>query len=153
MVGAVSLYVWDEVAFSPLKHLDDRPLPKGVEEEVEPIFIPFPFTEKQVQPPPYAGAEEEWQSFITFSQNDKLRQRVKDDLSVLVKKAAEKNMIVRRWANKGEGFQLGPRWLIISFPERPPPEYVRWGYVNPFAPILVFFLLVTNTNYSQYRME
>ncbi|PSR83400.1 hypothetical protein BD289DRAFT_282230 [Coniella lustricola] len=127
MVGIVSLYVWEEIAFLPLKHLDSGPLPKGMEEELEPLFIPLPFTEKQVQPPPYAGSEEEWQSFKAFSQNHELRQRVKDDLSTLVKKAAEKNMIVRRWAKKGEGFQLGPRWLIISYPERPPPECVRWG--------------------------
>ncbi|KAF3764313.1 hypothetical protein M406DRAFT_330657 [Cryphonectria parasitica EP155] len=127
MVAGVCLYVWDEIAFLPLKNLDTRPLPKGLEEEVEPLFMPFPFTEKQVQPAPYAGAGEEWQSFIEFNKDDKLRQRVKDDLSTMVRKAAEKNNLLKKWTKTGEGFKLGPTWLIMTFPEKPPPEFIRWG--------------------------
>lgn len=121
------LYIWDEIAWSPLKNLDPTSLPRDMEKEVEPLFIPFPFTDRQVQPEPYAGAEEEWQSFVKFNKDTKLRQRVKHDLTVMVKKAAETNPFVKKWAKTGEGFRLGPTWLIISFPERPPPEFVRWG--------------------------
>lgn len=131
LVGGICLYVWDQVTFLPFKKLDQHPLSEGLEEEVEPLFIPFPFTEKQVQAVPYGGAEEEWQSFIKFNKDDKLRQRVKDDLSLMVRKAAENSAFLKKWGQNGGGFQLGPTWLIISFPERPPPEFVRWGYVRP----------------------
>lgn len=128
ITAGVCYVVWASIAFLPLKRLDPLPSPKqDDEDEIEPLFLPFPFTEKQVQPLPYAGAEEEWQSFIKFSKDDKLRKRVKDDLISMVKKAAENNPYTKKWAKTGEGFQLGPSWLIISFPERPPPEFIRWG--------------------------
>lgn len=112
----------------PLKNLDLRGLPEpDDDEEVEPFFIPFPFTETQVQPLPYAGAEEEWQEFLKFNKDQAHRQKVKDDLSMLVKRAAENNPVTKKWGKSGKEFELGPSWLIISFPERPPPEFVRAG--------------------------
>lgn len=130
MVGAACYMVWDHITELPWRNFDPRPFPKEVldpDEPVEPLFFPFPFTDKQVNPLPYAGAEEEWQSFIKFNSDKELRRRVKDDLTMLVKRAAEKNPVTRKWAKNGESFQLGPTWLIISFPERPPPEFVRTG--------------------------
>lgn len=112
----------------PLKNLDLRGLPENDDdEEFEPFFIPFPFTETQVQPLPYAGAEEEWQDFVKFNADLAHRAKVKDDLNSLVKRAAENNPVTKKWETTGKGFQLGPSWLIISFPERPPPEFFRAG--------------------------
>lgn len=125
---AACYVVWGTVAFLPLKRLDPVVVESQQEEdELEPLFLPFPFTEKQIQPLPYAGAEEEWQSFVKFNADEKLRKRVKDDLNLIVKKAAESNPYTKKWGKTGEGFQLGPSWLIMSFPERPPPEFIRWG--------------------------
>ncbi|KAK7733971.1 hypothetical protein SLS53_007965 [Cytospora paraplurivora] len=128
LTGLLCYYTWVYVATLPLRHLDLKALPEiDDDEEVEPFFIPFPFTETQVQPLPYAGAEEEWQEFLKFNKDTAHRQRVKDDLSMLVKKAAEHNPVTKKWGKSGKDFQLGPTWLIISFPERPPPEWVRAG--------------------------
>lgn len=132
--ASICYAVWASVAFLPLKNLDLDNLPKQEDEDdAEPLFLPFPFTVKQVQPLPYAGLEEEWQGFIKFSGDEKRRKRVKDELNMLVKKAAENNPYTKKWAEKGRGFQLGTSWLIISFPEKPPPEFVRWGYVTSHA--------------------
>lgn len=126
--AAVCFKIWGFVAFLPLKNLDLNNIPDTEDEEdLEPVFFPFPFTVKQIQPLPYAGAEEDWQGFVKFNKNDQLRQRVKDDLSILVRRAAEKNPLTKKWAKDEKDFQLGPSWLIISFPERPPPEFTRWG--------------------------
>lgn len=129
LTGIICYYTWAYVATIPLRKLDLKNLPENDDddEELDPFFIPFPFTETQVQPLPYAGAEEEWQEFLKFNRDSAHRQRVKDGLSMLVKKAAENNPVTKKWATKGKEFQLGPTWLIISFPERPPPEFVRAG--------------------------
>ncbi|KUI70072.1 hypothetical protein VM1G_06550 [Cytospora mali] len=128
ITGVFCYYTWVYVATLPLKNLDLKSIPETEEdEEDEPFFIPFPFTETQVQPLPYAGAEEEWQEFLKFNKDQAHRQKVKDDLSMLVKKAAEHNPVTKNWGKNGKEFQLGPTWLIISFPERPPPEFIRAG--------------------------
>ncbi|CAN8101526.1 unnamed protein product [Discula destructiva] len=126
--GSACYLIWDHVIDIPIRKIDLRTMPKGLEEEApEPLFFPFPFTDKQVMPLPYAGDEEEWQNFIKFNKDQKLKERVKNDLNMLVKRAAEKNATTRRWAKNGESFNVGPTWLIMSFPERPPPEFVRKG--------------------------
>lgn len=126
LLGIGCYIVWANIAFIPLKNLD---LSGEVDqrEPPEPLFFPFPFTDKQVTQLPYAGAEEEWQDFIKFNSDSKLRERVKHDLVMIVKRAAEKNPATKRWADNGETFHVGPTWLIVSFPERPPPEFVRTG--------------------------
>ncbi|KAK2598788.1 hypothetical protein N8I77_012175 [Diaporthe amygdali] len=124
----VCWYTWTTVINLPLKHLDMKDLPEVDEEEEEdPLFIPFPFTDKQVQPPPYAGKEEEWQSFVAFNNDREHRNRAKHDLAMLVKKTAENNAHIKRWGKQGMELKLGPNWLIITYPDRPPPEFVRTG--------------------------
>lgn len=91
------------------------------DEVVEPWFIPLPFTEEKVQPPPYAGNGEEWQGFVAFS-NDRSRiKSVKQELRLIVKKGMERHPAV-----KGN-LKLGPSFLILTYPLRPPPEYKQWG--------------------------
>lgn len=118
------------MAYYPLRNLDAKvleELDKEEEEAVEPTFIPLPFTEKEVQPLPYAGSGEEWQEFIKFNSDDERRQSVKSELRLLVKKSAEGNPVTKMWTNSQEGFKLGPSFLICSYPARPPPEYIQWG--------------------------
>lgn len=126
--GMVCWYTWTTITTLPLRHLDMKDLPElEDEEEEDPLFIPFPFTDKQVQPPPYAGKEEEWQSFVAFNNDRDHRNRAKHDLAMLVKKTAENNSQIKRWAKKKLELTLGPNWLIITYPDRPPPEFVRTG--------------------------
>lgn len=126
--GIVCWYTWTTIATLPLRHLDMKDLPElEEEEEDDPLFIPFPFTDKQVQPPPYAGKEEEWQSFVAFNNDRDHRNRAKHDLAMLVKKTAENNSQIKRWAKKDLELTLGPNWLIITYPDRPPPEFIRTG--------------------------
>lgn len=126
--GMVCWYTWTTIATLPLRNLDLKDLPEIEEDEEEdPLFIPFPFTEKQVQPPPYAGKEEEWQSFVAFNNDRDHRNRAKHDLAMMVKKTVDNNSGIKRWAKKDLQLTLGPTWLIITYPDRPPPEFVRTG--------------------------
>lgn len=133
-------YVWEYVTFLPVKNLDPGVIDKlpDDDEDLEALFIPFPFTDKKIQPPPYAGAEEEWQNFVKFSKDEKWRQRVKDDLKQIIKKAVENNHALKRWA--GSDLRVGPSWLVITFPTSPPPEFTRQGYVPPFTLLCVLIL-------------
>lgn len=131
-VAGVGCYlVWNQVVGMAMRNLDPRPIPKELLREAneQSLFFPFPFTDKLVRPLPYAGAEEEWQGFINFNKDSDLKERVKNDLNMLVKRTAERSPQIKRWGKNGETFTLGPTWLIMSFPERPPPEWVRTGYV------------------------
>lgn len=124
----VCWYTWTTIVTLPLRNLDLKDLPEiDQDDDEEPLFIPFPFTGKQIQPPPYAGKEEEWQSFVAFNNDLEHRNRAKHDLSMLVKRTAENNSQIKRWAKKDVKLELGPNWLIITYPDRPPPEFVRTG--------------------------
>jgi hypothetical protein len=126
--GIVCLYTWVAIASLPLRDLDLKDLPEiEDDEEEDPLFIPFPFTDQKVQPPPYAGKEEEWQSFVAFNKDLEHRNRAKHDLAVLVKRTAENNSHIKKWARQDIKLELGPSWLIITYPDRPPPEFVRTG--------------------------
>lgn len=126
--GMFCWYTWTTIVTMPLRNLDMKDLPEiEDDEEEEPWFIAFPFTDKQVQPPPYAGKEEEWQSFVAFNNDRDHRNRAKHDLAMLVKRTAENNSQIKRWAKKDIKLELGPNWLIITYPDRPPPEFVKTG--------------------------
>lgn len=120
--------MWSYAASLPLQNLDSAILEEIDDgDESDPLFIPLPFTEKKIQPLPYAGAGEEWQTFLKIAKDEKWRQRVKDDLKHLILTAAKTTPFLMKWA--GGQLDLGPSWLIVTYPSAPPPEYVRWGYV------------------------
>lgn len=79
--GCYALY--SSVVISPLiKWVDDHEDELSAEErkemdELEPLFVAFPFTIKAVQPLPYAGTDPEWTEFVKLSKDDKLQRRIR----------------------------------------------------------------------------
>lgn len=70
--------VFTAVVFSPLDKLDlDEETVKEMDEQGGSIFIPFPGTIKQVQPPPYRGSDPEWQEYVKFSNDPALGKRIR----------------------------------------------------------------------------
>lgn len=57
--------------------IDDTELPELSEEDMQPIFIPFPLTTREIRQPLYRGSDPEWQEFIKFSKQDDLVQQVR----------------------------------------------------------------------------
>lgn len=55
----------------------DLPEPPADEEEIKPLFIPFPGTTKQLKPVAYRGSDPEWQEFIRISKDMDLVKRVR----------------------------------------------------------------------------
>lgn len=66
------------LVLSPLDKLElDEETSKEMDEQGASIFIPFPGTIKQVQPPPYRGSDPEWQEYVKFSKDLALGKRVR----------------------------------------------------------------------------
>lgn len=77
MTFAILYGVFTAVVFSPLDKLDlDEETVEEVDEQGGSIFIPFPGTIKQVQPPPYSGSDPEWQEYVKFSKDPELGKRI-----------------------------------------------------------------------------
>lgn len=76
--------IFTAVVLSPLEKFSeeveenmDEETRKELEERGDSIFIPFPGTIKQIQPPPYSGSDPEWQEYIKFSKDPALGKRVR----------------------------------------------------------------------------
>lgn len=56
--------------FAPFDSLDPEELEEDDEEEyLEPMFLPFPGTYKELKPKPYAANDPEWRCFVKFSKD------------------------------------------------------------------------------------
>ncbi|TDZ39953.1 hypothetical protein CTRI78_v010402 [Colletotrichum trifolii] len=112
---------YDSLSAAEKKALDEE----MDEEEIEPWFIPFPFTTKRVTQPPYKATDPEWQQFVRISKDKKLQQQMRSDLADWVRVSIEAHPgIATRCGNAGK---LRRYWLDIDFPYRPPPVHYSSG--------------------------
>jgi hypothetical protein len=111
----------EHAAMEAIKNLPDDEL----EEAEKPLFIPFPGTTKQLKPKPYRGSDPEWQEFIKFSKDQKLAQKVREELAQYVLQVANKHPVLA--IRVGKGMKLRRYWLDVDFPHHPPPDFERSG--------------------------
>ncbi|KAJ0296764.1 hypothetical protein COL516b_011313 [Colletotrichum fioriniae] len=64
------------------------------EEDAEPWFIPFPFTTKSVNQPPYKGSDPEWQEFVKLSKQKGTQTQIRADLANWVKSSVERHPVI-----------------------------------------------------------
>jgi hypothetical protein len=43
------------------------------------LFLPFPFTTKEVEQPPYKGSDPEWQAFLTINKDSDLQKALRGE--------------------------------------------------------------------------
>jgi len=95
------------------------------EEDMKPLFIPFPGTVKQLPPKPYAGNSPEWQEFIKLSKDIALQNQIRTDLAEFGRNIVSTHPgITIRFGNK---FKVRRQWIDIDFPPHAPPEFERSG--------------------------
>ncbi|KAF5020110.1 hypothetical protein F66182_7873 [Fusarium sp. NRRL 66182] len=89
------------------------------------LFLPFPFTTKEIKQPPYRGSDPEWQTFVKVSQDKKLIQEIKNGLANEIRRGVERNPAF----NKLLGGDVAVRkfWLDVIFPPAPPPKHYVSG--------------------------
>ncbi|KAM0547015.1 hypothetical protein ACHAPJ_010558 [Fusarium lateritium] len=89
------------------------------------LFLPFPFTTKEVKQPPYRGSDPEWQTFVKVSQDKKLLQEIKNGLANEIKRGVERSPAVFKLL--GGEVAVRKFWLDIIFPPAPPPMHYVSG--------------------------
>ncbi|KAH8897985.1 hypothetical protein GQ53DRAFT_742795 [Thozetella sp. PMI_491] len=131
-VVSYSLFsLYETVVFGPLfKALDDYVEDDGHdrdddEEELEPFFIPLPFTTQQIDPIPYSGKDPEWQEFIKASKDKEFQQRIRQNLAGIVLNVASTSAMLT--ARFGKDLKIRRSWMDVDYPYRPPPEFERAG--------------------------
>jgi hypothetical protein len=65
--------------FAPFDSLDPEELQEDDDEEEDlmPMFLPFPGTYKQLKPKPYAANDPEWKGFVKFSKDKEEAKRAR----------------------------------------------------------------------------
>jgi hypothetical protein len=99
-------------------------LEKEMEEE-DPVFIPLPFTTREIPPIPYKGTDPEWRMFAKFSRNPQLIASVKASLADNARKAVQKHPQLS--VHYGKEWKIQRSWIDIQYPSRPPPTFERQG--------------------------
>ena len=110
----------------------------------EPIlFLPFPFTTKEVKQPPYKGSDPEWEMFVKVNQDTKLQKEIKCrscrsyemclhmltcavGLADEIKRGVEKNPAFVKLLGGG-AISVRKLWLDIIYPPAPPPKHYVAG--------------------------
>ncbi|KAE8451344.1 hypothetical protein EG329_003973 [Mollisiaceae sp. DMI_Dod_QoI] len=122
---AYSRIVLDPLERAAMEALESMPEEEIDEEEDKPFFIPLPGTTKQLKPVPYKGSDPEWQEFIKFSKDQKLGQKVREELANYVQHIASKHPVLAMRC--GKGMKLRRFWLDVDFPQVAPPQFERSG--------------------------
>ncbi|CAK7231031.1 hypothetical protein SCUCBS95973_007774 [Sporothrix curviconia] len=121
-IGASVMYVCWSAYFS---RVVVPPLADHIEDDGEPIFVPFPFTFKVVESRPYKGTDPEWQTYIRIAKDRELLMKIRNDMLETVRTAAEANPILTMRC--GKQMKVRKHWLDLDFPYRPPPKITRNG--------------------------
>jgi hypothetical protein len=73
------LFDWAENEWESLTPQERQEMEKEAEEEgaEAQIFLPFPFTTKEVKQPPYRGSDPEWKQFVSLSRDEAKQKEIR----------------------------------------------------------------------------
>ena len=93
-----------------------------LEEEEDPpmLFLPWPFTRKMVQPPPYRGTDPEFQAMRRLSKDQEEQKKVKKLTAKMVQLTVERHPRLKQAC--GDNVKVSKFWLDILYPGHPPPQ-------------------------------
>ncbi|RFU77624.1 hypothetical protein TARUN_4617 [Trichoderma arundinaceum] len=114
---------WEALSEKEKKEMED------MADEDEPIlFLPFPFTTKEVRQPPYKGSDPEWATFIAVNKDQQLQKDIKLGLAELIRRGVERNPAYVQLLG-GRDIKLKKLWLDIIYPPAPPPKHYVSGVI------------------------
>ncbi|KAJ2895027.1 uncharacterized protein MKZ38_006982 [Zalerion maritima] len=125
-VSFLAFNVYDAVVMAPLARATEKAAQGLSRDELDkmddtPIFIAFPFTERLVEKPPYAGTDPEWAKFVEVAHDKALQQAIKDNLAGICLEAAVKTpWLVQKMG--GSNIKVSSWWMYINYPYHPSPE-------------------------------
>lgn len=88
------------------------------------LFIPMTWSTKLPRQF-YRGSDPEWQEFVKVAKDKTRIKKIQDELVQVVFLGCSKHPAISR--QLGTEPKIGKYWLDISFPDAPPPDYIRSG--------------------------
>lgn len=74
---------WAEAEWDSLSEKEKQEIEEAEDEDEEGeeplLFLPFPFTTKQIAQPPYRGSDPEWKEFVRVNKDDKKQKEIKSE--------------------------------------------------------------------------
>jgi hypothetical protein len=68
---------WADAEWDALSDKEKEEVQNMGEEDEPILFLPFPFTTKEVKQPLYRGSDPEWETFVKVNQDTKLQKEIK----------------------------------------------------------------------------
>lgn len=119
---------WADEEWDALSEKEKEEMENMVDEDEPILFLPFPFTTKEVKQPPYRGSDPEWEMFVKVNQDTKLQKEIKFGLADEIKRGVEKNPGFVRLLGGG-AISVRKLWLDIIYPPAPPPQHYISGFI------------------------
>ncbi|KAK7404128.1 hypothetical protein QQX98_010086 [Neonectria punicea] len=119
---------WADAEWEALSDKEREEVQNMAEEDEPILFLPFPFTTKEVKQPPYRGSDPEWEMFVKVNQDTKLQKEIKFGLADEIKRGVEKNPAFVRLLGGG-AISVRKLWLDIIYPPAPPPKHYVAGLI------------------------
>jgi hypothetical protein len=116
---------WDSMSDQERQEME-REAEEGEEDSI--LFLPFPFTTKEVNQSPYKGSDPEWKAFVKVNKDPKLQKQMRLMLAEVVRKGFEKNPMTIKILG-GKSVKVKKIWLDILYPPTPPPKHYVSGLI------------------------
>ncbi|PNY28281.1 Uncharacterized protein TCAP_01785 [Tolypocladium capitatum] len=114
---------WDSLSEKEKKKMEEL---SGEDEPI--LFLPFPFTTKEVQQPPYKGSDPEWAMFLAVNKDQQLQKDIKLGLAEVIRRGVERNPAYIKLLG-GKDIKIKKLWLDIIYPPRPPAKHYVSGLI------------------------
>ncbi|TFB02287.1 hypothetical protein CCMA1212_005662 [Trichoderma ghanense] len=119
---------WADHEWEALSEKEKREMEDMADEDEPILFLPFPFTTKEVRQPPYKGSDPEWATFIAVNKDQQLQKDIKMGLAELIRRGVERNPAYVQLLG-GRDIKLKKLWLDIIYPPAPPPKHYVSGII------------------------
>ncbi|UNI23351.1 hypothetical protein JDV02_009177 [Purpureocillium takamizusanense] len=118
---------WADHEWEALSEKEKQEMEEFTEEDEPILFLPFPFTTKEVQQLPYKGSDPEWAMFVAVNKDKQLQKDIKLGLAEIIRRSVEHNPPYVKLL--GGDIKLKKMWLDIIYPPGPPPRHYISGVV------------------------
>lgn len=71
---------WADEEYENSSEQEKKEIDESISEEDEILFLPFPFTTKTVNQPPYKGSDPEWEMFVAVNRDKNWQKDIKSTM-------------------------------------------------------------------------
>ncbi|KAK5992641.1 hypothetical protein PT974_06056 [Cladobotryum mycophilum] len=121
------LFDWADREWEALSEKEKKEMENMAEEDEPILFLPFPFTTKEVQQPFYKGSDPEWATFVAVNKDQQLQKDINRTCGTY-STGVERNPAYVQLLG-GKDIKLKKMWLDIIYPAGPPPKHYVSGII------------------------